>query len=54
MMDDTTVQTTPEPRDPHEALSDAEHRYEIAFHAAWAGWSVAILLAVHVIESVIA
>jgi len=37
-----------------KATVDAERRYDIAFHAAWAGWSVAILLAAFLIESVIA
>lgn len=53
-MDNTTVQTPPEPRQPRDEVADAEHRYDIALQAAWAGWSVAIILAAHLIESVIA
>ena len=34
--------------------NDAEHRYGIAVQVAYAGWSAAILLAAHLIESVIA
>lgn len=58
MMDDSTVQTTPASRQPHESdceaqLADAEHRFGIALQLAFAGWSAAILLAAHLIESVI-
>jgi hypothetical protein len=36
-----------------KAADHAEHRYGIALQAAWAGWSVAIVLVAHLIESVI-
>jgi hypothetical protein len=58
MMDDSTVQTTPEPRLPHEsdsdALAEAEHQLGVMYQVAFAGWSAAVLLAAHLIETVIA
>lgn len=37
-----------------KAATDAEHRYGLAFQAAWAGWSVAILIAALWVSAVIA
>ncbi|MEV3937310.1 hypothetical protein AB0K52_15190 [Glycomyces sp. NPDC049804] len=36
------------------ATADAEHRFGLAFQAAWAGWSVAILIAALWVSAVIA
>jgi len=41
-------------RSSRKATADAEHRFGLAFQAAWAGWSVAILLASLWVGSVIA
>lgn len=57
-MDDSTVPTSPAPGQPHESdcetHADVEHWLGVAYQAAFAGWSAAIILAALLIESVIA
>jgi hypothetical protein len=57
-MDDSTVPTSPAPRQPHEsdcaAHTDTERWLGVACQVAFAGWAAAIILAALLIESVIA
>jgi hypothetical protein len=57
-MDDSTVPTSPAPRQPHESdcemHANIERWLDIAYQVAFAGWSAAIILAALLIELVIA